>query len=869
MIKGIHGNDVSKLTSGQVIIDLKAIAKELVENSIDAGANNIEVIFTNYGVDLVSVQDNGTGILPQDFDSLCLRSHTSKLSQFEDLTSLTTLGFRGEALNSICSLSDSVKITTVPTSEGTVNKIYTLEYDSMGALTTLSFKPTPQQTGTTIFVEKLFHNLPVRHKNFIKNSKKEFHKAINCIINYILIHPHIKFSVVNILNGKKVPMLNSKGGANSTMLDNIITIFGTESSKNLLPLNISVNENILINGYISNHSFGFGGRTNIDRQFLYINLRPIHMKRLSRLVNETYKLFNQSQHPVFVLNLQINSNMLDVNLTPDKTTISMQDEAKVLSEVQESLSQFYESQSHVRIPRSLIKVEKLLQSSHVSSSEIDSSSIIENLESNEDPLDATIESLDDSIQYSPYVVQRVETQIGSNDLLLRKSNISTPLQKSSQSTTLLLSVTNYQENSQVVSKDIDNSQTLEETSDNIHTRDVEVAEFTQPSIEVDDIDNPNTNGGVNNTIISDDVNIEGAEPFSSRSVSEKSEKSEKSSSSFLSHSHDCCSVPKPVTELQEKLDIDKISSSFRNKRDADDLSTIKDGYGKNFYPVSEDEVKVTIGDQEWWQPSFKRLRRDELYKIRAELHVEPSDLNGELLVANKLDGNSQLQIDDISKAKEQEEKLSFTISKNDFLKMRVIGQFNVGFILVSLTQNGLTNLFIIDQHASDEKYNFEKLNDNFEINQQQLIKPQVVELSVVEEVLVIDHMSIFYENGFRFEVDENCAPGKRIRLTSMPNLKGKNFNLDDFNELINTINSDSNIGGKIKCSKIRSICAMKACRSLIMIGQTLSQSTMEHVVQNLATLNKPWNCPHGRPTMRHLVELNNWKDNNYPDYQLT
>jgi DNA mismatch repair protein PMS2 len=199
--------------------------------------------------------------------------------------------------------------------------------------------------------------------------------------------------------------------------------------------------------------------------------------------------------------------------------------------------------------------------------------------------------------------------------------------------------------------------------------------------------------------------------------------------------------------------------------------------------------------------------------------------------------------------------------------MKLVGQFNLGFILVSLSKDGCNNLFIIDQHASDEKYNFERLITNFEINYQSLVQPQTVELSIIDEILVIDNKSVFERNGFKFEIDEEQKCGKRIKLTAIPYSKGHTFNMQDFNELINLLNDNGN-NRDIKCQKIRSLCAMKACRSLIMIGQSLLENTMTRVVENLSKLNKPWNCPHGRPTMRHLIELNHWKASNFPDYKI-
>lgn len=871
MIKSIAAKEINQITSGQVIIDVKSIIKEFIENSIDANATNIEIIFTNYGVDQISVQDNGSGILTDDFDSLCLRSHTSKLSQFEDLSSLNTLGFRGEALNSICSLCSKVKVITIPTTtDSSYNKVFTLEYDCMGILKTKNHKPTRQETGTTIIAEKLFHNLPVRYKNFVKNSRKEFHKAINFIVNYILMFSQIKFTVVNIVNGKKTVMLSSKGGENTTLLDNVITIFGNETAKGLIPIDVPVNDDIRITGFISNHSIGYGGKTSIDRQFLFINKRPIYMKRFNRVLNETYKLYNNTQYPVFILNIIVNTNILDVNLTPDKTTVLIHDEAKVLEEIRGCITQFYESQNNIFIPKNQIKIVQISLSLEQETREPSTSSDIKCDTKSSDVYINT--GVDDSEPYSDLenldqsrVAENLDIDVNTGELFVRDDSDTEMVSSVSKENTIhkVINKTITLNDTKIITEVVLNMendchhQNIDEDNN-----DSEVNFLRQNHFVINHINPPNS---LESLEISDD-----GEPSKSDIAILDTLLASQTNHSIGSGKQEVGrrSQPRFSNKTQSKLDIRQISNTFKNDFNESISSERNDYYGENFHPAVDDDVQIEIGNQEWWQPSVKRLKREELHKLKLPLHIDSSEFEIKLNYSDSKNNEVKLQVDDISKAKEQEETLSFIISKQDFLKMKIIGQFNLGFILVSLTRGETTNLFIIDQHASDEKYNFERLSDDFEINQQQLITPKTIELSIVEEVLVIDNQKTFHQNGFRFEVDEAAPPGKRIKLTSLPNLKGKIFDMDDFNELINIVSTNSNSFTNAKCSKIRAICAMKACRSLIMIGQALTRSTMEQIVRHLASLSKPWNCPHGRPTMRHLAELNDWKTSNYHDYQL-
>lgn len=217
-----------------------------------------------------------------------------------------------------------------------------------------------------------------------------------------------------------------------------------------------------------------------------------------------------------------------------------------------------------------------------------------------------------------------------------------------------------------------------------------------------------------------------------------------------------------------------------------------------------------------------------------------------------------------------EEKLSLTISKDDFAKMKIVGQFNLGFILASRASEKsdseddvsiADDLFIIDQHASDEKYNFERLQATTIVQSQRLVVPKTLDLTAMEEEIVLENLSALETNGFIITVDESgeSPVGKRCQLVSLPVSRETAFSLTDLEELIALL-ADHPPGTIPRPSKVRKMFAMRACRSSIMIGKTLTQKQMERVVKHLGELDKPWNCPHGRPTMRHLSGLGVWDE---------
>lgn len=181
--------------------------------------------------------------------------------------------------------------------------------------------------------------------------------------------------------------------------------------------------------------------------------------------------------------------------------------------------------------------------------------------------------------------------------------------------------------------------------------------------------------------------------------------------------------------------------------------------------------------------------------------------------------------------------------------MEILGQFNLGFIIARLN----SDLFIIDQHATDEKYNFETLQQSCVLQNQRLIIPQVLELTAVNESVLLDNMEIFKKNGFEFRVDENKLSGQRVSLISMPFSRGWEFGREDIEELIFML-SDAP-GVMCRPSRVRAMFASRACRKSVMIGTALTVAQMRKLVCHMGEIEHPWNCPHGRPTMRHLINL--------------
>lgn len=366
-----------------------------------------------------------------------------------------------------------------------------------------------------------------------------------------------------------------------------------------------------------------------------------------------------------------------------------------------------------------------------------------------------------------------------------------------------------------------------------------------------------------------------------------------SSALFVDQDEDDPSSP-PAAENDEEM-LDETDGEYVDEREEkapEDLprqETAEDeeeiGHGETGLETSEGNQKRTQaflkGGGKGKSPThalLQRLKVDE-NSLQRRLRSWDSQLRDFTSVrgnSEDADADGGLEAD----AENAEDKLALTIHKGDFGKMKIVGQFNLGFILAvrpsatksntgAQTDNARADddeLFIIDQHASDEKSNFERLQATTIVQSQRLVRPKQLELTAVEEEIVIEHHGALEANGFQVEVDESGDEpvGSRCRLLSLPLSRETTFSLADLEELISLLGDSptaSSSGGAAarsnmpRPSKVRKMFAMRACRSSIMIGKALSHRQMEKVVRHMGDMEKPWNCPHGRPTMRHLCGL--------------
>lgn len=294
---------VSQIAAGEIIENPASVVKELVENSIDAKGNKIVISIVNGGISLIQVDDNGEGM---DYESLNLALHrhaTSKISSLKDLENIRTLGFRGEALPSIASVSKLLISSRIKSSsEGNFINVYDNKVEN-GVI--------GRPVGTTVKVEDLFYNTPARRK-FLNSYKKETASIIDMITKLALSRPDISFRLID--SGKTILQSPGIGGLSNT----ISALFNREISNNLIEIDSDF-EGIQIKGFIGNQILS---RSNRNSQFIFVNGRFTVSKMISTIIEKAYDtLLGINKYPVFFLNLSIDPSLIDVNVHPKKISI--------------------------------------------------------------------------------------------------------------------------------------------------------------------------------------------------------------------------------------------------------------------------------------------------------------------------------------------------------------------------------------------------------------------------------------------------------------------------------------------------------------------------------------------------------------------
>lgn len=313
---------INQIAAGEVIERPASVVKELVENSIDAGATSISVEIKNGGISYIRITDNGKGIMPDDMDMAFERHATSKIRKAEDLETVTSMGFRGEALASIASIS-SVEVV----SKAIGNDIGCRVEIKGGNMLNKEDAGCPQ--GTTITVTDLFYNTPVRYK-FLKKDFTEAGYIEDVITRIALVHPEIALKLIS--SGKTIIQTPGNGDLKTV----IYNIYGKDIAENVINVDY-VYDDIRVTGVIGKPVIS---RSNRSNQLFFVNKRFIKDKALTSAAEQAYKgMITIGKYAFLVLNIEMNPKQVDVNVHPAKLEVRFDDEGKVFKAIYHTIKE--------------------------------------------------------------------------------------------------------------------------------------------------------------------------------------------------------------------------------------------------------------------------------------------------------------------------------------------------------------------------------------------------------------------------------------------------------------------------------------------------------------------------------------------------
>uniref|UniRef100_T1JXT2 DNA mismatch repair protein S5 domain-containing protein n=1 Tax=Tetranychus urticae TaxID=32264 RepID=T1JXT2_TETUR len=893
-IKYLDRETIGKISAGKVIPSLANVVKELIENSLDAHATYIELRFVEYGKQLIELSDDGCGIQEDDFPQLALPHYTSKLKHYRDLGSVKTFGFRGEALASIAELSELSIITRHESKEVASE----LSFNNFGEL--IGVKPTARPVGTTVRIKNLFYSYPVRRKEFETTYMKQFNNMMQFICPYALGFTNLRLldNIIQLLGCKQMKTIQTF--VQCPIRDAVASEYKLNSSYK------EDEKEISISGYVSH---GDKGPSKLKKVYFFMNRRPANYQPLEKFILSVYKEINQTINPFVLLFVDLGKHEIDFSVHPDKRTFSLPNENLLFAILKSSLLTMFETNT---VCLDSVKPSALPSSQSVVSlcPSIPSSSNKRPLEDDDDlpELDADeLRSLnsfvhttslrcsspaDSYMRHSPISKQNQNQNQGGTPL--RPSNTSLDLHTQNLGNLQSDEMNSFEETpSEVgvfnpVRNILNESEKDDEENQSFQTRQRE------PLIPHASKDRPRyVSEFEKETRSNKTMNSSGLRSLSKFAFSKNRRKDQNNKSDQMSIKDMFSTLPKNRSsdDLDKTNNLNSVSletSTDNQNPTSTPMTSSPSANGNNVMAlppipdcsqIPKDVISVDLTAPESTSSSLEvvsdqRLnakdRKSQSKKIITDTPMIMIDkkrvkfcteISEEKLAAYYGKVNAPpvakssvffTKLTDCSDQSQAEDELKRQMRKEAFSALDIIGQFNKAFIIGKLDDD----VFIIDQHASDERYNFEDLLENTSFESQRLVNPIPLGLTCYQESIVANNLNTFERLSFKIVMNDNAPPGSKAVLVSVPTSQDAVFGKTEIEEILSKMEETGSDCYNYKPEKMVRMIASRACRKSIMINDPLDHKRMRNVLNNLTKLKNPWICAHGRPTVRFLFNIN-------------
>ena len=727
IINVLDKDTINKIAAGEVIEGPAAVVKELVENAIDADANSVTVEIKDGGTSLIRVTDNGKGIGSDDIKTAFLPHATSKIKTADDLTLVSSLGFRGEALASIAAVSEVEVLTK------TADEISGIRYVINGGKEEVN-EPIGTPEGTTFVVRNLFYNTPAR-KKFLKTPATEGRYVGEVMEHMAVSHPEIAFKF--ILNGQV--KLQTMG--NGSLKDVLFYIYGKETTANIIPVNNPDADGELVNGLSVRGYIGKPSLTRGNKEYenYFINGRFIKNKVITRAIEDAYKSFlMQHRFPFTCLLISVDNSLVDVNVHPAKLEVRFSDTESIYRLV------FHE--------------------------------------------------VDNALRKKDLLPDMGVKQVPDKKPLVRDFNSHNKTEKTEKERGYII-------------PDIPMPEPFEKSRQGEWKKELKPV-FKQESFVADKVKRDEKSPLVKSEMYA---------PFENDTISDKNK----------SASLEIESIDKSEGGIKNTCgnlagDTNRENSAeteYKREHPTIVEHTAKTSYNIDFNIVEEDSDTYKNTSKNSFQADDGRVNTTEVERDFCDKNESYCDTN----------------------KSSKEEFKGGILAKKALPDIKIVGQIFGTYWIIEYDDS----VYMIDQHAAHEKVMYERFIKEISRNKvtsQNLLPPVVVTLSGSQSQIVEEIDEYLHKLGFEIEP----FGGNEYVIKAVPT---ELFGISEKDLLFDIIDQYSLEGRKATPDTVLSKLATMACKAAIKGNMDISLLEAKALIEELMSLDNPYNCPHGRPTM--------------------
>jgi len=811
---------INKIAAGEVIERPASVVKELVENSIDAGADNISVEIKNGGISYIRITDNGKGFQADDLEIAFERHATSKIRKAEDLETVKSMGFRGEALASIAAIARVELVTK--TEDSDIGHRIIVEGGKI-----LLKEEIGCPKGTTMTIENLFYNTPVRYK-FLKKDFTESGYIEDAITRIALVNPNIAIKYVNA--GKTIIQTSGNG----EIKDVVYGIYGKDIAENIIKVDYYF-EDMAVKGVIGKPSIARSNRAN---QLFFVNNRFVKDKTLTSAAEQGFKgMLTVGKYGFLILNIEMDPHKLDVNVHPAKLEVRFQEENKIFKLVYHAIKEAL-LQGNI-LGQNNMPNGDFMKKSYINELEKIDNNIVEDKPSENRGLSGFFKNMKNSKNefatndinlveelYNDKIKHEREELLNEIGLNINDSNVNNQENNNEQFDNMIVN-----ENGGIELKKYEK---IESSNKNFNN--------SENNME-NNFGNVEGNNAGNNTENNSESNLEKL----MRELDVNFQKLNITPSTDLSK---IANYEKPTYEtINLNMDnTNEFSSDFNNNNSQseneynlnDNQQINNDNSNSNEQDNKNEENNQNVQNSQNNEQPEEKIDSKQSDKDFEEMYAKMFGTN--ISNRNKVEEEKQgYSLEDIDV--KATENISLFADKTYFSKpnYKFIGIAFDTYIIIEYEKE----MYIIDQHAAHERILYEKVKKNYysdtDKDSQLMLLPDIINLTHREMGIAKDNMQLFKKAGFDLEeFGENT-----IKLNGVPNIC---IDLDTKELFLETLDEINTVARTAKQEIEEKFIATVACKAAVKANMALTQQEVDNLMIQLLVLPNPFTCPHGRPT---------------------